>query len=667
MSNHPRNIATGFLLSLALAASVIHAQGMATSVADDETPSTRAVTSDVAGAQTFSVDSEYLIRDVLAELGDDLTVYTQHLVTLSNPFFEGRSADVSGCRLAADYLTYWFKDYGLEPAFEHDGEATYLQHFTVPGGMDVSKAVASYRAGGGRTSLVEGEDFNVLGFSANTEEPLTGPLSFVGYSIEEGEEGYSSYGEDDDLDGRIALILRFEPMDVEGQSVWSDGRRWSRHAGLVGKVQNAINRGAAGVILVNAPGADDPRTDELESADTTRYGTMDVPVVMLSIDAADKLIRAADDEERTIYAFRRLADDPATAAPIHFDDAMVTIDAAVERRRLPTQNVGAVLAGKGDLAGEWLVIGGHYDHVGYGRLAGASPSNVGKLHPGADDNASGASGVLLLSRNMARQYAELPEGASARSVLFLQFAAEEMGLLGARHFVETMEMTSSDITGMLNLDMIGRVREGAVEIDGMDSSEEIRDIMQPHFDASPLNESTTGGVGGSSDHAVFHRADIPANHFFSGLHADYHRPGDTFEKVNFKGAVEVCRLIEAVAMDLAQRPERLTFKEGDTRGPSRNRTGARVRLGIAPGSYGEEDLAGVEIGDVYEGTSAADGGMKAGDRIIRWDGDEIEDVRAMMGKLMAAEPGDVAKIVVVRDGEEVELDVTLKAREDGDG
>ena len=631
--------------------------------------------SDASASETRTVETmdagidagrEYVLRDVLADLGEDTQIYVQHVATLSDPFFEGRSADVAGKNMAADYIAHYFEKYGLEPAFDgEDGTPSYQQPFTVRGGLKVTAADASWSLGGKQRDLVEGEDFNVLGFSANGN--FTGPIEFVGYGIEEGEDGYSSFAEDSDLTGKIAMVLRFEPMNDEGRSVWSGGRRWSRHSGLVGKIQSAIDRGASAVILVNPPGADDERVERLETATTTRFGRMDVPVIMMSIDAADALTRAADPQGRTIYAMRRDADRP-DATPVSFNGNLTfAMETGVERSQLPTQNVGGVLPGKGALANEWVIIGGHYDHVGYGRLSGASPSNVGKLHPGADDNASGTAGVMLIGRNMAKTYAEMPESADARSVLFLAFGAEEMGLLGAEHYVENMTMSSSQVTAMLNLDMIGRVTDNKVEVDGMGSADDIEAVYRPHFDASPLDVVTSQGVAGNSDHAVFYRADIPATHFFTGLHPDYHRPGDTFEKVNFKGGVQVSHLIEAIATDLATRPERLEHQRATGRQSARNRTGSSVRLGIAPGSYGEDDESGVEVGDVYDGTSAADGGMLAGDRIIRWDGADIVTVQDMMGKLMSAKPGDVAKIVVVRDGKEVALDVTLKAREEAGG
>lgn len=607
--------------------------------------------------------AEYAVRDLLASLDPDTAIYLQHLATVSNPYFEGRSADVPGKRMVAEYFAHWFEEYGLEPAFaSEDGSASYFQPFEVRGGIDVTAAAATWSAGGAAHELAEGEDFNILGFSANAE--ASGPVVFVGYSIEDGEDDYSSFDEDTDLTGKIAMLFRFEPMDDQGDSLWSS-RRWSRHAGLVGKIQNAVDRGAAGVILVNPPGANDPRVESLPDVTSTRFGRMDVPAIALSIDAADRLVRASDPEGRSIYQLRKTFDDAATSGPIELSQGGLTVSmqAGMERRQLPTQNVGGVLAGRGALANEWVIIGGHYDHVGYGRLSGASPSNVGKLHPGADDNASGAVGVMLIAKNLVAAYAEMDESADARSILFLEFGAEEMGLLGAEHYVENMEMSASQVICMLNLDMIGRVRDGRVEADGMGSAEEMEDVMAPHFAATSLDVASSSGVAGNSDHAVFYRADIPSSHFFTGLHPDYHRPGDTFEKVNFEGAVQVCHLIESIALDMATRPTMMTFKRATRAGSGRNRTGASVRLGIAPGSYGEDDEPGVEVGDVFEGTSADEGGIKAGDRMIRWDGDPLNDVSDMMGKLGAAKPGDVAEIVVVRDGKEVVLKVTLKARE----
>ncbi|MCA9309808.1 MAG: hypothetical protein KDA21_01290, partial [Phycisphaerales bacterium] len=303
-------------------------------------------------ARSSAAPGEYAVRDLLASLDPDTHIYLQHLATISDPYFEGRSADVPGNRLAADYLAHYFNKYGLEPAFTaDDGSASYLQPFTVNGGMDITAAAASWTHDGRTSELVEGEDFNVLGFSANGE--LSGPVVFVGYSIADGEDGYSSFAEDTDLTGKIAMLFRFEPMDEQGQSAWSQNRRWSRHAGLVGKVQNAANRGAAGVILVNPPGADDERINDLPSVESTRFGRMDIPAIALSISAADRLVRAADPEGRSIYQFRKLADDPATATPMELaaGNLSVRMETGLERRQLPTQNVGGVLVGKGNPSG----------------------------------------------------------------------------------------------------------------------------------------------------------------------------------------------------------------------------------------------------------------------------------------------------------------------------
>lgn len=611
--------------------------------------------------------SHYVVRDTLEALGASTITYTQHVMTLANPFFEGRSADTRGGKLAAEYLAFHFERTGLEPAFPAEtgaasAERSYLQSFDVPGGVEVVDASASYRVDGSRTRLLEGEDFSVLGASASGS--AEGPLAFVGYSITNEDENYSSYAEGDDLSGHIAMVLRFEPMDHEGKSRWSNFGRWTANAALTNKIQAAIDRGAAGVILVNPPGADDPRADELASTSATRFSQqMDVPVVMFSTEKASELIQAADPDGGTLMKWRLAADDGDLDGIVTFDNVEVSLGTELERHTYTSYNVGAVLPGKGELADEWVVVGGHFDHLGYGRVGGTRGSTVGELHPGADDNASGAAGVLMVAEAMKEQYDELPEDADRRSVLFLEFGAEEMGLLGSAHFIENTTVSASQVVAMLNMDMIGRMSDRKLTVYGTGTAEEWDEVLTPHFERSGLEVEQIASGTGASDHTNFYRADIPVLHFFSGLHEDYHRPGDFAWKVNYAGAMDILKIVTGAAMDLAARDGRLTFTPTQVaERPSRTR--ARVRLGIAPGSYAR-DTEGVVVGDVFPNTSADEGGMRAGDRIVRWDGEEVSDVMSMMEHLQAHEPGDVARIVVVRDGEEVTLRVKLKAREEG--
>ena len=539
--------------------------------------------------------------------------------------------------------------------------------FSVSGGVEVTAHDAKIMSDEGEPwTLTHEEDFAVLGFSGTAD--VTGELAFVGYSIEEGPDGYTSYADDTDLTGKIAMFFRFEPTDARGESLWSDSGRWSRYAGLMPKVEAAVDRGAAAVVMVHPPGANDPRITELPNARTTRYGRpVDVPVVALSLEAAQDLVDMADPEGRNLYELRRAADKGEIDAPVVMDKGGVklALDAGLEQKRLIASNVGGVLPGKGDLADEWVVIGAHYDHVGYGYLGGARPANAGDLHPGADDNASGTAGLMLSAELLSDAYEQMGEDDDARSILFIAFGAEEMGLLGSRAYVDRMELSPSQVNAMLNMDMIGRLTNNELTVYGIGTSDEFLEggVLDEHFEDSGLTINRIEQGGNRSDHANFIRKGIPALHLFTGIHNEYHQPGDIAALVNYGGGVRVTHMLTDIALDFATMPQRIPFKERETeqrRGPSR--MNIDVRLGIAPDSY-DDDENGVKIGEVYENTSADEGGLQKGDVLIRWNGEEMGGVRGMMGHLSSHKPGDTARVVVLREGEEVELTITLKARE----
>lgn len=601
--------------------------------------------------------------------------FRQHVTTLADPFFEGRSADTRGHMLATDYILFHFRRIGLTPAFSDPAAdpalaaaepSPFLQSFAVPGDLQINLAEAAYRADDDQRTLNVEDDFNPLGFSGKGR--VEGQVVFVGYSIEDGPEGFSSYTAGEDLTGKIALMLRYEPADNDGTSRWSNFSGWSRHAGLMEKVKSAVTRGASGVILVNPPGVKDPRSKVLETAKATRFGApIGVPAVMLSPEAARGMLNSLGGDFG-LGVLRKKADAGGHGAVALMDQAgaplTFSMNIEVDRASMNTHNVGAVINGRGALADQWIVLGAHYDHVGYGFVGGSNPTNQGTLHPGADDNASGVAGLLQAARGLKARYDALPADADARSIMLLAFGAEEMGLLGSEHFVRTTTLETAKVAAMVNMDMIGRLREDSLEVSGMGTAEEFDSVLTPIFDSSGLEVRKIKTGMGPSDHASFHRAGLPVLAFFTGLHPDYHNPGDTADKVNAQGGARIARLVEEVVFTLVTRPGQaggLTFRQtgGTTPSPARGR--ARVRLGIMPGDYSGEQ-PGVLVGDVTEGTSAANAGMKKGDRIVRWGGEELADAGAMMQRLVSHKPGDVVEIVVVRDGQEQTLQVTLQGR-----
>ncbi len=617
------------------------------------------------------------VAAVLDALGADARAFNAHVVTLSNPFFDGRQPGTRGNALAADYIERYMREAGLRPAFPTEEKAadgtevittfsTWRQPFRAGAKERVTREIVAVEVGGTRRELTPGQGSTVL--ACTPDAAAAGPLVFVGYSVEGGKGGYESYPQGTDLKGKIALVLRFEPMDENGRSRWASSG-WSPSASLDEKLKAAADRGAAGLVLVNPPGADDPRADQLAGLESTRLAfDPPVPTVMISSEEADAIVKAADPQGRSLMDLRRLADE--SGGVIDLPGANVSLETSIVREPTMTDNVAGVLAGRGSLAEQYIVIGAHYDHVGVGPT-GASAGNIGKLHPGADDNASGTSGLLVLADQLSKAYGELPEGSEARSVLFVAFSAEESGLIGSRHFVRHPPVKREQMTLMLNMDMIGRLRSGELEVGGVGTAEGLRDWLDPFFKESGLTVNATESGFGPSDHASFAAARVPVLFFFTGLHREYHTPADVGSTVNQKGAAQVIGLAYRIVLALATRPEGLvaagSAKEADpaqdralAAGPSR----MKVRFGIAPGDYSGTE-PGVLVGDVYEGTSAAEAGIKTGDLITTWNGTPVKSVEAWMPMLSSHNPGDVVGVGLVRDGQTVTVQVTLKARDAG--
>ena len=597
------------------------------------------------------------IARALEAYGPRIRDYHEHVTTLSNLFFRGRVPGDEGIEVAADYIEWYLERSGLEPLFEDGPDGSFRQTMTLPGAPIVSHAELVYVDGAEERSLEEGVEFNVLGSSASGG--VEAPLAFAGYAINEGPHGYRSF-EEGALEGHVAMILRFEPMDAEGKSLWSEQGRWSPAAGLRDKIRAAADAGAEAIILVNPPEADDPRAARLLATSSSNYRLdLDIPLVMVDTEAADRLVRAAGAD--SLLELRRAADRGDEMVAFDFS---VRLAADIEQTTIETDNLAAVIRGKGSLAGEYVVMGAHYDHIGFGDFGSRTPDRRGEIHPGADDNASGTSGVLLAAERLRELYEEMPDDADARSIVFLFFTAEESGLNGSRFFVENTPISNDSINIMLNLDMIGRVRESALTVYGTGTAEGLEDRLRPFFDESGLEIATEPGGQGPSDHSSFYSADIPVLAFFSGLHEVYHTPDDESWMINHAGAVATVELAERIALDMATDPDRLEFTSTGSTSRMGSMRNISVRLGIAPGNYADT-RSGVAVGEVYEGTSAGLAGIKSGDRLIRWGGQELADIGEMMERLADHKPGDVVEVVVVRDGKEVPIEVTLQARERG--
>lgn len=549
-------------------------------------------------------DAGEALSAILKSLSADEQDYLQHVVALTDPFFEGRAPGLRGNQLAAEYFEFHFKNLiGLDPAFPteekladgtelrtpwqtfrqpfrrgNETKATRKQlAFTFPSAPGDTNAETN-------TENVTAADFTPMGLSSSTE--TEGEIVIAGYAIESGPNDFSSFPKpatkpnesdtkaekpeqaDNSLEGKIAMVFRFEPLNAQGQSLWQgEGERsFSAAAGLQQKIGAVVRRGAKGIIVVNPPGVEDPRAGRL---DDLRFwqggggggggggGVASVPVVQLSERRADALLRRSG---TTLAAQRAIADKGGQLVPLTGVKANLAV--TLERAPIMTDNVAGVLRGRGNLADEYLIIGGHYDHLGYGYFGSRDANPQGKLHPGADDNASGSAGVIIAARQLAERYSQLPANANARSIIFIVFSGEESGLNGARAFIRRAPVPANKVVAMLNMDMIGRLRSGRLSIDGTGTAKQWNELLDKHL-ANPDHAGFAVKRGpsgrGPSDHAEFYGAQIPVLHFFTGLHREYHTPADLYPTVNYLGAVRVVKLVVDMALDLATNAEPPTF------------------------------------------------------------------------------------------------------------
>jgi hypothetical protein len=323
-----------------------------------------------------------------------------------------------------------------------------------------------------------------------------------------------------------------------------------------------------------------------------------------------------------------------------------------------SQNVVAVLRGRDPvLREEYVVVGAHYDHLGRSTTFAQDPEAKDAIRNGADDNASGTAAVVEL----ARLFAMNPP---RRSMIFVNFSGEELGLLGSQYFVEHPPVPLSRIVAMLNFDMVGRLKNDKLTVYGTATATEFKPLLDSANAASSNGMFQLSGIGdgyGPSDQTSFYAKDIPVLHFFTDQHEDYHRATDDVEKINSPGEARVVDLAYKVARSIAQRPSHLTFVKSAAPARAMSRQGSQTYLGSVP-DMAATDVVGMRLMAVRPDSPADKGGLKAGDVIVDFGGTAIRDLYSYTDALYAHKPGDVVKVVVMRDGKRVELTVTLGKR-----
>ncbi|MCX5652079.1 MAG: M28 family peptidase [Planctomycetota bacterium] len=623
-----------------------------------EAASTAEATAATATATTAPAEKPK-IHEVIAASDPSVQAFNEHLTILASPWMEGRLPGTKGMERAMDYMEDEFRKAGLLPAFQPSdgGPKNYRQPFSLGSQRDVTDEQVRILCGGTEVALEKEKDFRFT--SLGTGGSAEGVLAFVGYGIEDGPDGYSSFAEGHSLEGKIALVLRFEPMDDKGNSLWSGGEGWSGRAGFQGKIAAIAKRNPAAIVVVNTPGANDPRITSLGTGGGGR-AMADVPIFMVSTDAGERLVAACDGEKRSLMDLRKLADAKDAAGARSFDLAgsKVAVSATVSEKPVRAENVVGVLPGRGDLAKEVIVIGGHLDHLGQGDFG--SREGPGKLHPGADDNASGSAGIILLGDMLKKLYDAEPAETPLRTIVFIGFSAEESGLNGSRFYVDNPIYPIKDTVLMMNFDMIGRILNNRLAVTAA-GGKDIKEWAQPFYAKSGLTVVERGAGGGGSDHASFLAVGVPILFaIIADFHDDYHTSRDVTGLIDRESSVMAVNLWRELAWDMAKRTQR--FEAETTGGPMRPQP-MRVRVGLR--TRASDDGSGLEVIDVTKEGSAANAGIEKGDKIVKWNKKEMKDREAFVAELRLHEPEETVQCVVVRNGEEKTVYVKLEPARSG--
>jgi len=556
---------------------------------------------------------------------------------LADPAREGRGVGTKGLDESGKYIEERMKQLKLAPA----GDDGYRQPFPV---------VTHIKSDDSTSLAIDGkplakEDYVVLGYSP-AKADVTGDLVFAGYGIVAKDLGVDDYAKLD-VKKKVVVVRRFVPEGAK----FSGTEAQRRYGDIRRKAWTAREKGAAALVVV-----DDPSPPEGAKADWTApdeaklpplmpegYSDAGLPVVVVKRSAGHPLVEKLAKQGRA-KASVKVALTPVASSAFNVVGRLVA--EPVDGKKLP----GAI------------VIGAHYDHLGKGGRYSLSP-HAEEPHVGADDNASGAAVLLEVARELAVRKNELK-----RDIVFVAFSGEESGVLGSAHLVHqwTEKAKSNgqlkDVYAMLNMDMVGRMRENRLQVLGAETAGEWKDLVQGACDKSRVDCALSGDGYGPSDQTSFYSGGVPVLHFFTGTHSDYHKPSDTADKINAAGAAQTGKICAAVALAASQREQALTFKSGlEGPSPRGDLRSFNASLGTIP-DYGGPGPGkkGVLLAGVRPGGGADKGGMKKGDVIVRLGKSEIGSVEDLMFVLNSSKPGETVPAVVVREGKEVQLNVTFQ-------
>jgi peptidase M28-like protein/PDZ domain-containing protein len=585
----------------------------------------------------------------------DAASFLRHVKFLAADDLKGRGNGTPELDRAAEYIASRFREDRLEPRGDN---ASFFQPFDVVTGVDVkpgNRLVVS--ATGASADMAAGEDYYPLGVGGEVgDQPL--PLVFAGYGISASGLKYDDY-QGIDAAGKAALVFGHEPQENDAASVF-EGRTNTVHASMMQKARVARSHGVKLLIVVDDYSHAVDGTNPKGWARAPQAEDYGVAVVRASRDKVQAAIGRAIDLSAVAADIDKTLQPQSRA----LDGVTVRYTERLDRIRRSVRNVIAELPGSDPaLRDEAVVVGAHYDHLGLGGRDSLAEDAIGQIHNGADDNASGTAAMLEIARAAAANRSRFP-----RPVVFVAFAGEELGLLGSSYYVNHPAVPIERTVAMINLDMVGRP-SGRILVSGLDSAPELDDDVKAAANGAAIEVKSFKGSAsvGSSDDTSFLLRRVPSIGFFSGFHADYHRPSDDWEKIDAEGGAAVARLALALAERLSARREKAAFvAPANPHGGNAAASGGDSGGGYGPYFGSVPDFAdegnGVKFADVRENSPAARAGFRRGDVMISFGGAPIKTLYDFTFALRDRRPGDKVEVVVLREGKEVRAMVELSSR-----
>ena len=602
---------------------------------------------------------------------------------LADPARDGRATGTPGAKFAADFLTGYFKTLGLKPLA---GDFREPFEFNSGARVEASQSLLTVSADGKDIAFALDKDFRPLAFSENAS--TEGEVVFAGYGLSVPEDAknarYNSY-DSLDVKDKIVLFFRYVPESVDAPR----RAQLNRYAGLRYKAMMARERGAKAVLVVTGPTS--PGAGELLAlTDDGSHSGSGIVAASISMAVANAMLAPSGRNLKDLQAGLD-AESPHAEAGFVLPKIRVKVGVGIEHLKGTDRNVVAVLPPGGG-SDEYVIVGAHYDHLGHGGKGSsmARSGEEGKIHPGADDNASGTAVVMELAAAFAAPAGVKPTHPEARKgdpgaanastgaavpngelkiaapkphrgVIFALWSGEEIGLIGSAAFCEKPPVPLEKVVAYVNFDMVGRLRDNKLTMQGVGSSSLWRKELEKRNIAAGFNLVLQDDPYLPTDTTSFYPKHVPVLNFFTGAHEDYHRPTDTPDKLNIEGMERIAKFARQIVLDLVTAPDRPDFARVErSEQAAGSRDTLRAYLGTIP-DYAAE-VKGVKLSGVRAGGPAEKGGLKGGDVIVEFAGQKIANIYDYTYALDAVKIGVAVKVTVERDGQRVELNVTPEAR-----